>query len=29
MAKQLSGLDPFLLNNNKDYRLKESRVLPF
>ena len=26
IAKQLSGLNPLLLNNNKNYRLKKSGV---
>ena len=26
IAKQLSGLNPFSLSNNKNYRLKKSRV---
>ena len=29
IAKQLSGLNPLLLSNNKNYKLKKSGVLPF
>ena len=28
IAKQLSGLDPLSVSNNKNYRLKKSRVFP-
>ena len=28
IAKQLSGLNPFSLSNNKNYRLKKSGVFP-
>ena len=28
IAKQLSGLKPFSLSNNKNYRLKKSGVFP-
>ena len=28
IPKQLSGLNPFSLNNNKNYRLKKSGVFP-
>ena len=27
-AKQLSGLKPFSLSNNKNYRLTKSRIFP-
>ena len=28
IAKKLSGLNPFLLSNNKNYRLKKNGVFP-
>ena len=29
ISKQLSGLNPLSISNNKNYRLKKSGVLPF
>ena len=29
IATQLSGFNPLLLSNNKNYRLRKSRVFPF
>ena len=29
IAEQLSGLNPFSVSNNKNYRLKKGEVFPF